>query len=56
MVDASEGALTVAGGLVPTDARIISLVLRPEVGGWRVHGFGYPLDPEELPRTWTLLD
>ncbi|MFD4191689.1 toll/interleukin-1 receptor domain-containing protein [Amycolatopsis thermoflava] len=46
-------ALQVVGGLVPLEARIISLVYRPELGGWRVHGFGYPLDPANLPRTWT---
>jgi hypothetical protein len=45
-------ALKVAGGLVPLDARIISLVLRPELGGWRVHGFGYPAAPQDIPRTW----
>jgi hypothetical protein len=42
----------VAGGLVPMEARIISMVLRPELGGWRVHNFGYPQDPDALPRTW----
>lgn len=46
------GAVVVAGGLMPSDTHIISLVLRPELGGWRVHGFGYPLDPGEMPRTW----
>lgn len=47
-----EGPLKVAGGLVPLEAKIISLVLRPELGGWRVHGIGYPLDPEQMPRSW----
>lgn len=45
-------ALKVAGGLVPLEARVISLVLRPELGGWRVHGFGNPADPQDIPRTW----
>jgi TIR domain len=47
-----EGPLKVAGGLVPLESRIISLVYRPELGGWRVHGIGYPLDPDEMPRSW----
>jgi TIR domain len=51
-VDQKSGPLVVAGGLMPFDAHIISLVLRPELGGWRVHGFGYPMDPSEMPRTW----
>jgi hypothetical protein len=46
------GPLKVAGGLVPLESRIISLVYRPELGGWRVHGLGYPLDPDEMPRSW----
>ena len=44
--------LQVADGPMMLRARIISLVYRPELGGWRVHGFGQPLDPEQLPRTW----
>lgn len=50
----STGTLEIAGGLMLADAMIISLVLRPELGGWRVHGLGYPLDSDELPRTWKL--
>lgn len=52
--DPDASALVVSGGLLPTDAKIISMVLRPELGGWRVHGFGYPMDPSDLPRTWRL--
>jgi hypothetical protein len=48
-----ERPLKVAGGLVPLEAKIISLVYRPELGGWRVHGIGYPLDPEQMPRSWS---
>lgn len=44
--------LMVEGGPVPSNSRIISLVYRPELGGWRVHGVGYPLYSEDLPRTW----
>jgi hypothetical protein len=47
-----EGPLKVAGGLVPLESRIISLVYRPELGGWRVHGIGNPLDPDQMPRSW----
>ncbi|MEG3636393.1 toll/interleukin-1 receptor domain-containing protein [Micromonospora palythoicola] len=47
-----EGPLKVVGGLVPLDARVISLVLRPELGGWKVHGFGFPMDPDDMPRTY----
>ncbi|MFD6613169.1 toll/interleukin-1 receptor domain-containing protein [Micromonospora chalcea] len=47
-----EGPLRVAGGLVLLEARVISLVLRPELGGWKVHGFGYPADPDDMPRTY----
>jgi hypothetical protein len=36
---------------LPVEARIISLVYRPELGGWRVHGFGLPVDPTNLPRS-----
>ena len=51
-VPSSSSALMVAGGFVLKDARIVSLVLRPELGGWRVHGFGLPLDVDSVPRTW----
>jgi hypothetical protein len=37
---------------LPAEARIISLVYRPELGGWRVHGIGHPVDPTDLPRSW----
>ncbi|MFJ8081234.1 toll/interleukin-1 receptor domain-containing protein [Streptomyces sp. NPDC096205] len=46
-------ALVVAGGLLPTEVRVLTLVLRPELGGWRVHNFGLPGDPAEMPRTWS---
>ncbi|WP_078941063.1 toll/interleukin-1 receptor domain-containing protein [Streptomyces cellulosae] len=52
-VESEEGTLMVAGGLVPIEARALSLVLRPEVGGWRVHNFGFPQDPNAMPRTWS---
>ncbi|MFD7664004.1 toll/interleukin-1 receptor domain-containing protein [Streptomyces sp. NPDC059788] len=51
-VEGEGEALVVAGGLVPGEARILSLVLRPELGGWRVHNFGFPQDPNVMPRTW----
>jgi TIR domain len=44
--------LQVEGGPMLVEARIVSLVLRPELGGWRVHEFGLPLEPDQLPRTW----
>jgi hypothetical protein len=44
--------LTVSGPM-QAQAWIISLVYRPELGGWRVHGFGRSLAPDELPRTYT---
>jgi hypothetical protein len=46
------GPLRVADGPMLVEARIVSLVLRPELGGWRVHAFGRPLEPDQLPRTW----
>jgi len=49
-----EQVTTVVGGLVPMEARVVTLVLRPECGGWRVHNFGYPQDPARLPRTWRM--
>ena len=49
---ASESAMVVSGGFMLTEGRIVSLVLRPELDGWRVHGFGPPLEPEAMPRTW----
>jgi hypothetical protein len=54
MAGLEEGSdpLKVAGGHLLVEARIISLVLRPELDGWRVHGFGYPLDVDAMPRTW----
>lgn len=51
-----QSPLVVAGGLMPTDALVITLVLRPELGSWRVHGVGQPYDPGDLPRTWTADD
>lgn len=29
----------------------VTLVWRPELGGWRIHAFGDPIPPELLPRT-----
>lgn len=51
-VEQSGDAFRVAGGLMAVDAHVISLVLRPELGGWRVHSFGEP-SFENLPRTWS---
>jgi TIR domain len=48
--DKEEPIHTVSNPL-PVEARIISLVYRPELGGWRVHGLGHPVDPTELPRS-----
>jgi hypothetical protein len=56
MSDAPQGEnpMRVTDGSMPMTARVISLVLRPELGGWRVHNIGYPADPTGLPRTWQL--
>ena len=51
-VEQGGDAQMVAGGFILADARVVSLVLRPELGGWRVHGFGLALEPDEMPRTW----
>lgn len=51
-VPQGEGPQKIVGS-IPVHAMVISLVLRPELGGWRVHGVGLPVEPEELPRTWT---
>jgi hypothetical protein len=51
-VDENEGPIQVLRNPLPTEARIISLVYRPELGGWRVHGLGHPVDPTDLPRSW----
>ncbi len=53
-VEGESGAMTVAGGLIPQEARVVSLVLRPELDGWRVHHFGLPQDPGAMPRTWSV--
>lgn len=47
-----DGPHRVVGGWLPMDAMVISLVFRPELGGWRVHAVGLPQDPDSLPRTW----
>jgi hypothetical protein len=47
-----EEPLQVLRDPLPAEARIISLVYRPELGGWRVHGIGHPVDPTDLPRSW----
>ena len=36
---------------LPVEARIISLVYRPELGGWRVHSLGHPVDPADPSRS-----
>jgi hypothetical protein len=51
-VGENEGPIQVLRNPLPAGARIISLVYRPELGGWRVHGLGHPVDPTDLPRTW----
>jgi len=53
LADVGEGEepLQVLRDPIPVDATIISLVLRPELGGWRVHGLGRPVDPQQLPRS-----
>jgi hypothetical protein len=51
-VDENEGPIQVLRNPLPTEARIISLVYRPELGGWRVHGLGRPVDSTDLPRSW----
>lgn len=45
-----DGAFVVRGEYV-IPGKIISLVWRPEYDRWMVHGVGWPLLPEELPRT-----
>jgi hypothetical protein len=47
---AHEGPLHVVDGDIEIRAMIISLIRRPELGGWRVHGIGLPVDPQDLPR------
>jgi TIR domain len=46
-----EEPIQVLRNPLPAEARIISLVYRPELGGWRVHGLGHPVDPTDLPRS-----
>jgi hypothetical protein len=46
-----EEAIQALRNPLPVEARIISLVYRPELGGWRVHGVGHPVDPTDLPRS-----
>jgi TIR domain-containing protein len=46
-----EEALQVLADPLPVEARIISLVYRPEFGGWRVHSVGHPVEPADLPRS-----
>jgi TIR domain len=47
-----EEQIQVLRNPLPAEARIISLVYRPELGGWRVHGLGHPVDPTDLPGSW----
>lgn len=51
-VDGAPDAAQVVDGSMLIGARVLSLVYRPELGGWRVHGMGHPVDPAGLPRTW----
>ncbi|WP_086666401.1 toll/interleukin-1 receptor domain-containing protein [Lentzea kentuckyensis] len=51
-VEDQETLHTVVDGSALVEGRTISLVLRPELGGWRVHGFGAPHEVGDLPRTW----
>ncbi|MCT7657642.1 toll/interleukin-1 receptor domain-containing protein [Mycobacterium deserti] len=53
--DLPEGAAVwqLVGGQFPTEVMVVTLVLRPELGGWRVHAVGQPVPPSALPRTWT---
>lgn len=53
-VGGGEEPLQVLRDPVPAEAKIISLVYRPELGGWRVHHIGSPLNPADLPRTWSM--
>jgi hypothetical protein len=46
----TEDVLQVLADPIPVNARVISLVYRPELGGWRAHGLGRPVDPRQLPR------
>lgn len=52
--DMPEGAAVwqLVGGQFPTEVMVVTLVLRPELGGWRVHAVGLPVPPSDLPRTW----
>ncbi|MBY3792523.1 toll/interleukin-1 receptor domain-containing protein [Rhodococcus fascians] len=47
-----DGTHQIVDGAMQFNAKMITLVLRPELGGWRVHGFGQPIPPGDLPRTW----
>jgi hypothetical protein len=47
----TEGPLQLLGDPIPVDARVISLVYRPELGGWRAHHLGRPVDARQLPRS-----
>lgn len=41
----------VSDGEVLVEARVLSMVWRPEVDSWQIHGIGGYVLPEELPRT-----
>lgn len=47
-----DGPQQVIGGEMQISAKMISLVLRPELNGWKVHKFGQICSPNEMPRTW----
>ena len=52
----AQTVLKVEGGEMLLRAKIMSLVYRSELGGWRVHALGRPFEPDELPRTWVGTD
>ena len=41
----------VSDGEVLVDVQVLSMVWRPEVDSWLIHGLGNYIRPEELPRT-----
>src|SRR6266481_4927503 len=45
-VSNAESVLKVEGGYMLVTAKIISIVYRLELGGWRVHALGRPCDPD----------
>lgn len=45
----TESIVVEPGHSTQMTAYVVSLVFRPEWGGWRVHGVGDPVDPEQVP-------